>query len=282
MLRYRDVVDRLQELSDNPQLDFVGKSEVIMKDVDELTRDGLLEHIDRAGVIPESFGHDSTEEKLFAKYCDSLLARAFRELGFDAVAIAERADAADVIASGDGYSLVGDAKAFRLSRTAKNQKDFKVEALSQWRKGANYSCLVAPLYQYPSATSQIYLQAVRYGVVLLSYIHLAFLIRMYEEDADLRPLWEVPTTLEPDKSAVSYWAAIDEAVVTIADVSADDWEDEKRRRFALLPDQAEEQIRFWEAKKREMMQLPHDEAVRRLIKAMKIDDKIARIGKYRT
>ena len=33
------------------------------------------------------------------------------------------------------YSLVADAKAFRLSRTAKNQKDFKVQAMDglAWR-----------------------------------------------------------------------------------------------------------------------------------------------------
>ena len=33
------------------------------------------------------------------------------------------------------YTLIADAKSFGLSRTAKNQKDFKVTALSNWREG---------------------------------------------------------------------------------------------------------------------------------------------------
>jgi hypothetical protein len=37
-----------------------------------------------------------------------------------------RADSADVEGATKDYTIVGDAKAFRLSRTAKNQKDFKV------------------------------------------------------------------------------------------------------------------------------------------------------------
>ena len=78
------------------------------------------------GIIPESLTHDSTEEKLFSKASDFVLSRAFRELGLKSVVIKARADSADVLAESQihGYSLAADAKAFRLSRTAKNQKDF--------------------------------------------------------------------------------------------------------------------------------------------------------------
>lgn len=149
-------------------------------------------HLEYVGVIPESFEHDSTEEKLYAKYCDALLARALRELGLDAHMLSERSGAADVRAEGDGYELVGDAKAFRLSRTAKNQKDFKVETLNQWREGADFACLVGPLYQYPSTNSQVYAQAIRYKVTLLSYTHLDFLIRSGKVDKrSLAELWRV-------------------------------------------------------------------------------------------
>ena len=67
-------------------------------------------------------------------------------------------------------------KAFRLSRTAKNQKDFKVEALSKWRKDKDFACFICPLYQYPKNTSQIYRQAIERNVTLLSYIHLVYML----------------------------------------------------------------------------------------------------------
>lgn len=58
----------------------------------------FIELIKQIGTIPESIPHDSTEEKLFSKASDAVLARAFRELGLKASVIKERADTADVIA----------------------------------------------------------------------------------------------------------------------------------------------------------------------------------------
>ncbi|MBQ7154105.1 MAG: HindIII family type II restriction endonuclease [Synergistaceae bacterium] len=132
----------------------------------------------QTSIIPEYLPHDSTEEKLFSKASDMVLARAFRELGLKSAALKERGDSADVLAASKyfGYSLVADAKAFRLSRTAKNQKDFKVSALSGWRKDNDYAVLCAPYFQYPGRSSQIYAQALTHNVCLLSWEHLAFMI----------------------------------------------------------------------------------------------------------
>ena len=109
---------------------------------------------------------------------DFVLSRAFRELGLKSVVIKARADSADVLAESQihGYSLAADAKVFRLSRTAKNQKDFKVVALSEWRRDNDYAVLCAPYFQYPSKTSQIYSQALSNNVCLLSWEHLIFMI----------------------------------------------------------------------------------------------------------
>ncbi len=57
------------------------------------------------------------------------------------------------------YSFVADAKAFRLSRTAKNQKDFKVQAMDDWKHSKTYAMVVCPVYQLLTRTSQIYQQA---------------------------------------------------------------------------------------------------------------------------
>ena len=235
----------------------------------------LLRHLDEAGIIPERFDHDSTEEKLFAKYCDALLTRALRELGLEAGLIEERADAADVLAAFGSYKLVGDAKAFRLSRTAKNQKDFKVEALNQWRKGADYACLVSPLYQYPASSSQIYQQARAYNVTLLSYTHLAFLIRHRPDPASLESLWQVAKTTPEGKSATAYWSSVTKTVNEITGTGAKDWDAAVEGAAALLPKQAAEQTAFWDAEKARIMELSPDAAKLELIAALKIDSRIA-------
>src|SRR2546425_13126160 len=126
-MRSDEVTARLLELCANRALSFQGKAEEIERSLTPSEGEELLGHLDNAGIIPECFDHDSTEEKLFAKYCDALLAKTLRSLGMNAEVIAERADAADVTATLGGYRLVGDAEAFRLRRTAQNPKDFHVK-----------------------------------------------------------------------------------------------------------------------------------------------------------
>ena len=91
----------------------------------------LIDHLRLCGVMPEKYGRDSTEEKLYSKYTDALISESFTAIGLQSTVIDSRADAADVQARANDYSLVADAKAFRLSRTAKNQKDFKIQALER-------------------------------------------------------------------------------------------------------------------------------------------------------
>jgi len=145
----------------------------------ELLKEGhsaLVDHLRLCGAIPESYGHDSSEEKLYSKYTDALLAESFKAIGLKSLVLKGRADVADVECVAEGYSFVADAKAFRLSRTAKNQKDFKVQAMNTWKRGKPYALVVCPLYQLPARSSQIYQQAVTLDVCILYYAHLAVLL----------------------------------------------------------------------------------------------------------
>ena len=56
---------------------------------------GIVKQI---GTIPEVIEHDSSEEKLYSKALDIVLARCFRELGMASRALDERGDSADIIA----------------------------------------------------------------------------------------------------------------------------------------------------------------------------------------
>lgn len=246
--------------------------------VEQLTLEQMVEALLECGVIPEALSHDSSEEKLWAKYCDILLAKALTALGLNASVIGMRSNSADVLATGQGYTIVGDAKAFRLSRTAKNQKDFKVGALNIWRKQHTYSCLVGPLAQFPNMKSQIYQQAVEMNVTLISYTHLRLLITQ-GFISSLEPLWNVVKSLERNGSATQYWAAIDTAVTDLCGVSLSELEAAKRLELDKTRNLGNEGIEFWEDVIKRYKELSKEEAIESLIKAEKIHTKIRTIKK---
>ena len=151
---------------------------------DEVKRQGsgaLVGHLRLCGAMPESYAYDGSAEKRYAKYTDAVIHEAFKAIGLTSAVLTERTDAADVECVCDSYSFVADAKAFRLSRSAKNQKDFKIQALDNWKHGKPYAMVVCPVYQLPSRTSQIYQQAAARSVCVYTYTHLAFLVRHVED-----------------------------------------------------------------------------------------------------
>lgn len=182
-------------------------------------KEALLQHLRICGAVPEQYAHDSSEEKLYSKYTDAVVSEALGAIGLRSTIITTRADAADVQARSRQFSLVADAKAFRLSRTAKNQKDFKVQAMDLWRGGLDFAVLVGPIYQFLSRNSQIYQQAIVRNVCLLSFSHLACLVALaYQEGANvaensLHRILKTVTVLHPSKSAVDYWIGINRALL---------------------------------------------------------------------
>ena len=138
----------------------------------------ILDQLRICGAMPERYGRDSSEEKLYSKYTDAVVSEALVAIGLNSLVLDARSDSADVQARASDFSLIADAKAFRLTRTAKNQKDFKVQAMDDWRGGLDYAVVVGPIYQFMSRTSQIYLQAITRNVCLLSYSHLACLVTL--------------------------------------------------------------------------------------------------------
>lgn len=244
--------------------------------VRQFNRTQLVEALLECGVIPEAFEHDSSEEKLWAKYCDILLAMAFENLGLQADVIRLRGNSADVLGTGHGYTIVGDAKAFRLSRTAKNQKDFKIKALNDWRRENTYACLVAPLTQFPKSRSQIYEQAVEINVALIAYTHLRFLIER-GFGKSLESLWRLPATLKRTGNAIEYWTAIDDALVISCESNLSELEVLKNLEVEKQRELGAEGINFWQRRIADYQQLSQAEAVARLIKAEKIEAKIRTI-----
>lgn len=251
----------------------------LMSEVEKFGLPSLLDHLRLCGDIPESYGHDTSEEKLYSKYTDILLAVAFRQIGLQSLVLTERADVADVEVIGNGYDFVADAKAFRLSRTAKNQKDFKIQAMDGWKHGKKYAVLVAPLYQLPNRSSQIYQQAIARDVCILSYSHLAILLRYGAEEGSeaaqellVQVLQEI-SRLNPSKDSYAYWRAVNERMLGAGKLVEDLWKIEKQVTLESIAAAKEEGLRYLAEERARIMKLSRDEAIRQLIDVHKLDNR---------
>ena len=244
----------------------------------------LIVHLRLCGNIPESYGHDTSEEKLYSKYTDCLLSLAYTAMGLKSLVLKERADAADVEAFAKDYSFVADAKAFRLSRTAKNQKDFKVQAMHGWKRGKPYAMVVCPIYQLPTSSSQIYQQATTQNVCIFTYSHLAVLLSYSEKEGQtkaqqlLKKIFETVKTLNPSKNATDYWLAINKTILSFSKAIQPLWSIEKDVATESIAISKEEALTFLAQEREKIMRMSHNEALKELIKLHKIESRMKTIN----
>lgn len=283
---YQNIIMILKSSGD---VDFETTSKKLEAQIDFESKENFLEILREIGTIPESIAHDSTEEKLFSKASDAALSRAFREIGLKSTVLRERGDSADVLAESPvyGYTLVADAKAFRLSRTAKNQKDFKVAALSGWRKDSDYAVLCAPYFQYPSKSSQIYAQALDCQVALISWEHLIFLIEHHireTEALNLSLLWNFPASYSRRilyaNRKQSLMEPFNQEITALAGLNAELFSSMLKRRIEELTRRGKQEINFWEQELRKIEAYSREEAIRELIKSKKISQKVIQIDTW--
>ena len=243
----------------------------------------LIHHLRFCGAMLEQYSHDSSQEKLYSKYTDSVVSETLSAIGLSSIVVDARADSADVQARGSDFSLVADAKAFRLSRTAKNQKDFKVQALDGWRGGLDYAILVCPIYQLPTRLSQIYYQAIARNVCIISYPHLAVLVALAlrrgvkQAELTLHEILKIVATLHPSKNAVDYWTGINRTLVKSLDKDANIWTTEKTSSIESLEAVKQESLRYLQSERNRLLALSHQEALDALIRSYRIDSRAAQI-----
>ena len=268
---------------------FVNDSERVEQElIDESSKFGygvLLDHLRLCTAIPESYVHDSSEEKLYSKYTDALISVCFNFIGLNSIVLTARADAADVEVVCDRYSFVADAKVFRLSRTAKNQKDFKVQAMDGWRKTKDYAMVVCPIYQLPVKSSQIYEQAINRNVCIFTYTHLAVLVRYSviasKEQAKslLEKIFKSIILLNPTKNSIQYWTQINRTMIEHDNKILSLWIEEREASTEGVAVSKKIAIEYLYSERQKMLMMNRDEAVRELIKMHKIDSKIENISK---
>ncbi|MCL1935958.1 MAG: HindIII family type II restriction endonuclease [Defluviitaleaceae bacterium] len=248
-----------------------------------------IELVQNMGIIPEKIPVSSTNEKIFTKISDIVVARAFILLNMKSKAISGRSNDADIIAESISrqYSLVSDTKSFRLSRTAKNQKDYKISALNDWRREKGYAVLVAPLFHYPNTDSQIFSQSLRNNVLLFSWEHLSILLKLgikENQSFTLEQIWKFPlkqskkTILSEDD--INYFNEFNKWFCKNINIT--------KETFSKLLDEEVKQIsyramtekQYFTSEENRILNLTKEEAINELLLYKKIKGKTTTIDKY--
>jgi type II restriction enzyme len=277
-------LDEISRLSGDFGVDAEKVEDKVSQEIEKDGINSLLGHLRLCGAIPERYNHDSSEEKLYSKYTDVVIHEAYSCMGFNSLVLKERADVADVECITDDYSFVADAKAFRLSRTAKNQKDFKVLAMDGWKHGKPYAMVVCPVYQLPSRNSQIYQQAGARSVCIGTYTHLAVLARYAEEKSTnktielVHEVFKVVEAMNPSKDANTYWQIVNRTMLDFDKIISEIWKEEKRASIESIVISRKEALGFLASERERIMKLSKEDAIKEVLKSSKIDNKIKAIN----
>lgn len=163
---------------------------------------------------------------------------------------------------------------------SKNQKDFKVQAMDSWKKGKHYAIVVCPIYQLPNKTSQIYQQAGSRSVLIFSYSHLSVLLRFaFNESKELsidllHKIFKLVDAMNPSKSAMDYWQAMNNFMINFHPSIRDIWIEEKKASDESIFLAKEEALTFFASEREIIMRLTRAEAIKEVLKTSKIENKI--------
>lgn len=276
-------VDKIHRLSENFVANFGLIENELEKEFKTSGNNRIVEHLRLCGNIPEYFGHNTSKEKLYSKYTDAVLSLAYRSIGIRSSVLKERANVADVEAYAKDYSFVADTKSFRLSRTAKNQKDFKIEALHRWKYGKPFAMIICPIYQLPSRNSQIYLQAINNNVCILTYSHLSLVVRYAHEigksDAEdlLHNVFKVVSSLNPSTSAIDYWKGINKTILGYSKYILRLWQDEEQAIAESIEISRMDDLHYLSSERDNIINMTREEAIQSIMKSSKIDKKVSTI-----
>lgn len=274
------------ELSDCSSLSFPDATQRLQERIYALDRAHTIQLVSQIGAIPEDIGHDSTEEKLYAKVSDILLAKSLIEMNLEATVLTQRADCADVVAQSHyhRYSLVGDAKAFRLSRTARNAKDYKVNSMAIWKGDSEYAVLVCPYFQYPKSNSQIYKEALSGNIALFSWEYLYILLKegiRESSSVNLSALWNqsgiISKTTTVSNSKSCFLNQQNQNISKILKITPEKFYEYFNSVKELIVERGNTEIQYYEQEIERVKQLNREEAIAELLRNLKLESKIATI-----
>jgi hypothetical protein len=188
----------------------------------------LLTH---SGFIPDHYGDDSSEETLYSKLIEALVAQWGQRLGFDVNLPTAKSSTEDVTIMRQLEVIVADAKSFRLGRSqaAPNTKDaIKPEDYAKWIARHTTRTAIGGLTAFPSKFdwqkgSDVYLYSSNANegkrILLLFYEHLAFML-LNKATLNKGGIFEILKNYhklfpEPTKSRDAYWIVINDAIQSL-------------------------------------------------------------------
>lgn len=279
---YSEIVAKIKELCSSDK-DFTEKTKELISFIGDMNKEKEIYYLRNSGAIPETFEHDSSEEKLYAKFCDFLVFSFFSLVGMKTRLCEERGDYADVVGELDDYIVVADAKGFRLSRTALNPKDYKIEAMNGWRKKANgdYAILVAPINEFPKGKSRLYREAIKYNVLMISYSHLIYILNYSDKKLDLKKLFNVTSIFDnrQDVEAEEYWKKVAEIMITTCLGQGNLWNDLKMEAKRDTLFRIEEQIKHLNITIKSIETMNEQKVRELLLESWGIKNKLEQINK---
>ena len=286
-MKFDELCSFIRDLSEGMMFQEAGDR--LEAEVFRIPKKEFLPFVAEIGTIPECIEHDSKEEKLYSKVSDIILARCFHEMGLKAIVLKERSNSADIEAKSlyHNYSLVADAKSFRLSRTAKNQKDFKVESMHHWRGDNDYSVLVCPYFQYPKTVSQIYGQALNNNVSLFSWEYFSILLEhniKETEKIDISNLWNQSSLISFDTSIADkntcFFKHQNKNIADFIHVCEDVFLLHLSSFKESIIERGNIEINFWKRKMEEIQTYTREKAINELLMSLKLNEKITAITKF--
>jgi hypothetical protein len=174
------------------------------------------------GYIPEFYGADSSQETLYSKLVEVLVAETFIRIGYTQTTIQkQKASKEDVTIRLPGKTIVCDAKTFRLGRSqaAPNVKDtLKKADYEKWLSYYPESERVGGVITFPSlhrwkgnSDAYFYCTDHKSPIALTLYEHLAFmLIISLPTSAFVQHLENYKKAFpEPSRSQTDYFSAMD-------------------------------------------------------------------------
>lgn len=258
--------------------------------VESLNDSDVKKLVKEMGTIPESIKASSSEEKLFSKTSDIVLSRCFVMLGLKSIPLTDRGNSADVMAESvyHQYNLVSDAKCFRMSRTAKNQKDFKVAALGNWRGDEyEYAVLVSPYFQYPKKESQIYKAALDNEVCLLAWEHISILLDCNireNKNFSLETIWKSSQMMKRnttvDRSSKCFLPKINEFVAKKINKDVKRFDKLLNQYKTVIKERGKLEIECCQKRLDEIDSLTREQAIKQLKKETKLEERIKVIKGY--
>lgn len=148
-----------------------------------------------------------------------------------------------------------------------------------WKHGKPYALVVSPLYQMPTRSSQIYMQAISRDVCLLSFSHVSVLVSLGRlkgpvaaEDL-LSKIFGSIGNMPPTKSSVDYWTAINRVFLEFDPVVKKLWGIEKAANLEAIEFARREGLAYLASERESIVRLDHQEAISRLLSAHKIDNR---------